>query len=229
MYKNKKIIVITGGLNEQGKIGKVISSVPKFVDEIVAIDDASTDNTAKEAELAGATVIKNIKNMGAGYVLRKGMDYAIKKRYDIIVIIAGDNQDNPNEIKFLIEPLFEGYDFVQGSRFIEFKDKMPFFRLITTKFFNLLFRQITTSEITDASNGFRAFRSDILHHINLYQEWLNRYELEPYFLIQSIKKGYKIKEVPVSKSYNKKEGYSKMKPFIDWYRICKPLFKELFA
>jgi len=45
-------------------------------------------------------------------------------------------------------------------------------------------------------------------------------------LLQAIKKGYKIKEVPVSKYYNRKDGYSKMKPIIDWWRICRPLFKK---
>ena len=228
MYKNRNIIAITGGFNEEGKIGKVITKLPKFVDEVIAIDDGSTDNTAREAELAGATVIKNHKNKGAGCVLREGIGYALNKGYGLIVIIAGDNQDNPTEIKQLIKPLFEGYDFVQGSRFIGTKESMPFFRLVTTRFFNLLFRKIVKSEITDASNGFRAFSSEILHNIDLNQEWLDRYELEPYLLIQVIKKGYKIKEVPVSKTYNQKEGYSKMKPVIDWYRICRPLLKELF-
>ena len=229
MYKGKKVIVITGGFNEEGKIGKVIDRMPDFVDGVIAVDDGSTDNTAKEAESAGAIVLQNKKNRGAGYVLRKGINYAIENKYDITVIIAGDNQDNPDEIKTLIGPLFDGCDLVQGSRFIKDKKKIPLFRLVTTKMFSNLFSLITGTRITDASNGFRAFKTRVVKNIKLDYAWLNKYELEPYLLIQIIKNKHRIKEVPVSKLYDKEKGYSKMKPFIDWYRICKPLLKEAFA
>ena len=229
MYNGKKIIVVTGGYNEEGKIGNVIRNIPKFADKIIAVDDGSIDNTAKEAEEAGAAVLKNKQRMGAGYVIRKGINYAIRNGYDIIVIIAGDFQDNPHEIESLIKPLFNGFDFAQGSRFLNLKSRIPFFRLITSRAFSMVFRHVTHSSITDASNGFRAFNANLIKEINLNHQWLNGYELETYFLINVVKKHYKIKEVPVTKSYNKCKGYSKMRPFIDWYRICKPLFKELFT
>lgn len=226
MYKGKRVIVITGGYNEEGKIGKVINKIPSYVDEIVAIDDGSTDNTQEEIKKTKATLLINKKNMGAGFVLRKGMNYAIKKKYDIAVIIAGDNQDNPKEILRLIEPITKGYDIVQGSRYLNGIKNIPLFRKITTKLFSLLFRFITGYSLTDASNGFRAYKVSFLKKIDFSAEWLNKYELEPYMLIQAIKKGYKIKEVPVSKYYNGKDGYSKMKPIIDWWRICRPLIKR---
>lgn len=228
MYKGKKIIVITGGYNEEGKIGEVVSRIPKFADKVIAIDDGSTDNTAKEAKMAGALVFRNRKNMGAGYVLRKGINYAIKNKFDFAVIIAGDNQDNPNEINDLIEPLFNGCDLVQGSRYLKNTKNPPFFRHIMTKLFTRFFSLVVGVRLTDASNGFRAFKLNVVKDINLNRQCFNRYEFEPYLLIYAIKKGYKVKEVPVAKKYDRVHGYSKMKPFIDWYRICKPLFRELF-
>jgi dolichol-phosphate mannosyltransferase len=226
MHKGKKIIAITGAYNEEGKIGKVIDKIPSYVDEIVAIDDGSTDNTQEEIKEIKVTLLVNKKNMGAGFVLRKGMNYAIKKNYDIAVIIAGDNQDNPKEIMRLIEPITKGYDIVQGSRYLNGIKNIPLFRKITTKLFSLFFRFTTSYPLTDASNGFRAYKVSFLKKVDFSAEWLNKYELEPYMLIQAIKKKYKIKEVPVSKYYNGKEGYSKMKPIIDWWRICRPLFKK---
>jgi len=85
MYKGKRVIAITGGYNEEGKIGKVINKIPFYVDEIVAIDDGSADNTQEEIKKTKATLLINKKNMGAGFVLRKGMGYAIAKNYDIAV------------------------------------------------------------------------------------------------------------------------------------------------
>jgi len=225
MYKRKRVIVITGGLNEEGKIGEVIRKIPSFVDKVVAIDDASSDNTAEEAKKAGALVLKNDTTMGAGYVLRRGFNYAVKYDYDIIVVVAGDNQDFPSEIKKLVKPLTEGYDLVLGSRYLK-KHKVPVFKKIQTKVYSYLFSMITNKHITDASNGFRAFKTSLLKNIDVSASWLNGYELEPYFLLQAIKKGYKVKEVSVNKRYDHKKGYSKMRPFLDWWRICKPLFKK---
>jgi len=227
MYKGKKIIVITGGYNEEGKIGRVINKIPLFVDEVVAIDDGSTDKTQEEIKRSKATLLVNKKNMGAGFVLRRGMNYAIKNEYDIAVIVAGDNQDDPREIVKLIEPIMEGCDVVQGSRYLDGTKNIPLFRKMTTRLFSLFFRFITDCTLTDASNGFRAYRVSFLSKVDYSAEWLNRYELEPYMLLQAIKKGYKIKEVPVNKDYDRKYGYSKMKPIIDWWRICKPLIKEV--
>ena len=226
MYKGKKLIVITGGYNEEGKIGRVINKIPSYVDEIVAIDDGSTDKTKEEIKKTKATLLVNGRNIGAGFVLRRGMNYAIEKNYDIVVIVAGDNQDNPKEIKRLIAPIFDGYDVVQGSRYLNGIKKIPLFRKVTTKLFSLFFKFIIGYLLTDASNGFRAYKVSFLKEIDFSAEWLNKYELEPYMLIQAIKKEYKIKEVPVSKYYNKKDGYSKMKPVIDWWRICRPLFRR---
>jgi len=226
MYKEKKIIVITGGYNEEGKISKVINKIPPYVDEIVAIDDGSTDKTQEEIRKSKAKLLVNKKNMGAGFVLKRGMRYAIDKKYDIAVIVAGDNQDNPEEIIGLIEPIIEGYDVVQGSRYLNGIKDVPIFRKITTKLFTLFFRLNTGIRLTDASNGFRAYNVNFLKKIDFSAEWLNKYELEPYILIQAIKKVYKIKEVPVSKQYNRRDGYSKMKPIIDWWRICRPLIRK---
>jgi len=226
MYKGKKVIVITGGYNEEGKIGKVINKIPAYVDEVVAIDDGSIDKTQEEIKRGKVTLLVNKKNMGAGFVLKKGMIYAIDKKYDIAVIVAGDNQDDPEEIIGLIEPIIEGYDVVQGSRYLNGIKNIPLFRKITTKLFSLFFKFIVGYSLSDASNGFRAYKVSFLKKIDFSAEWLNKYELEPYMLIQAIKKGYKIKEVPVSKHYNRRDGYSKMKPFIDWWRICRPLFRK---
>jgi len=136
MHKGKKVIVITGGYNEEGKIGQVINKIPAYVDEIIVVDDGSTDKTQEEIKRSKATLLVNKKNMGAGFVLREGMDYAIDKKYDIAVIVAGDNQDDPREIIRLIEPIIKGYDVVQGSRYISGSKWIPFFRKVATKLFS---------------------------------------------------------------------------------------------
>lgn len=227
-----KIIVLIPAFNEAGKISATISKIPKnIVQKILVIDDGSTDKTAQEAEMAGAEVIKQIKNQGVGAAIRTGIDYAIENNYQIIVVMAGDNQDEPNEIPRLIEPLIKkNFVFVQGSRYLPGGRiiNQPLFRLITTKLFSFIFRLLTGFNITDGTNGFRAFRTSIFQHpeINLHQKWLNHYELEPYLLYKVVTLKLPIIEVAVTKNYpaQRKIGYTKMKPIISWWSILRPLF-----
>jgi dolichol-phosphate mannosyltransferase len=229
MYKGLKVLAIVGGYNEEGKIGWVVKNIPPFVDKILIINDGSTDNTEKEALEAAKgknfTLLRHEHRSGPGKVLKTGMEYAIKNNYDIIVHVCGDAQDDPKEIIKLLKPLVKGYDLVQGSRYLKRKVKgMPLFRKLTTKLFTFVFNFIAKSRLTDASNGFRAYKAEIVKNIDFSPKWLDGYELEPYMLLMCIKKGYKIKEVQVSKYYPK-IGYSKMRPLIDWFNIVKPLIK----
>jgi len=231
MFDGKKIICIAPCYNELNKIDKVVSGMNKsIVDEILVVDDGSTDGSPEIARKYGANIISMGKRCGVGAAIRKGIEYAIQHSYNIIVIIAGNNKDNPNEIKRLITPITtEGFDFVQGSRFKKGGKygKMPIYRLFATRLHPILFSIITRKWVTESTNGFRAFKTSIFKdkRINIWQSWLDKYELEPFLYYKIIKLGYKIKEVPVSKIYPPKElSYTKMKPFIGWWSIYRPLF-----
>jgi dolichol-phosphate mannosyltransferase len=190
------------------------------------VDDGSNDKTSEMAQACGAIVIKNPCNMGVGAALRNGFNRARQDKMDIIVVMGGDNQDNPLEIPLLLEPIIkDGYDFVQGSRWAKGGNtvNIPNFRRITTKIYAFIIRFCAGFPFTDGTNGFRAFRTDILNKIDLNAEWLNHYELEPYLLYKSVKLGFKVREVGVTKSYFVEKGYTKMIPLLDWWRILRPV------
>ncbi len=228
-----RVIAIACAYNEAGKIERVVEKVKKedCIDELLVVDDGSFDNTRYKAEKNGATVISHTQRKGAGAGLKTGFRYALENGFDIIVILAGNDKDNPSEISCLIDPiLYENFGFVQGSRYLDGGSygRMPLYRLIATKYIHpALFSLVSGMEITDSTNGFRAFRTCILKdkRINVDQDWLDRYELEPYLFYKAIKLGYRVKEVPVSKIYPPKDlGYTKMKPILGWWSILKPLF-----
>jgi len=228
---NPKVLALFPAYNEEGKIGKAVSSIPKdVVSEVLVIDDGSTDKTLWQAQEAGAKVIRNLKRQGVGSVIRQGIEYAQGNNFSIIVILAGNNKDDGRQIPRLIEPIIKGdYDFVQGSRFIKEGSygRMPFYRLIATRYIHpTIFSFFALKRITDSTNGFRAIRVDIFKdkRIDLNQDWLNNYELEPYLFFKVIELGYRFKEVPVSKIYPPGNlGYTKMRPVIDWWSILKPI------
>ncbi len=233
MQDGKKIIVIAPCYNEEVKIIEVVRRIQnmhtKIVDEILIVDDGSTDNSAKVSRDQGATVVSLPSVIGVGAALRKGFEYAIQKNYDLIVIMAGNNKDEPNEIPELIKPLLKyGCDFVQGSRFLKKQNfgHMPLYRKIATRLHPILFSLCTGKWVTESTNGFRAFKTSLLQdtRINLQQEWLNQYELEPYLYFKTITLGYKTAEVACTKTYPpKKIGYTKMKPFSGWWSILRPM------
>jgi len=134
------------------------------------------------------------------------------------------------QMNLLLRPIIdEGFDFIQGSRFLPggYYGNMPFYRLLATKYIHpLIFSFFMGKKITDSTNGFRAINMSVFEDrkINLEQDWLNKYELEPYLFAKVIKLGYKVKEVAVSKIYpSPKLGYTKMSPIIDWWSILKPV------
>ena len=233
MLDGRKIAVIAPCLNEEAKIARVVERVRamrrQIVDEMVVVDDGSDDGSAAAAESRGATVIRLGRVLGVGAAIRRGFQHARQGGAWVIVVIAGNDKDEPEEIPDLVEPLVRGEaDFVQGSRFLKpqtFGD-MPLYRRIATRIHPLLFSACVRRRITESTNGFRAFRASLLDdsRIDLDQAWLDQYELEPYLLYKAITLGYRTAEVPCTKHYPpRKTGYTKMKPISGWWSILRPL------
>ena len=143
-------------------------------------------------------------------------------------VMAGNGKDDARELLGLLNGLESGYDFVQGSRYLKggVWENMPLHRVIGTKAYSFLFSVLNRLWITDATNGFRAYRSSLFDdkRINIWQDWLTNYEVESYLFSKSIRMGYRVREVPVSKIYppSLALGYTKMKPFVDWWRHFRP-------
>jgi len=226
-----KVIVLIPAYNEQAKIGRVVERMPTGVaDTVLVIDDGSTDGTARSARLKGASVLSLGSRRGVGAALREGLLHARKDGYDIAVIVAGNDKDEPTEIPSLVDLIRTGEcDFVMGSRFLvggEYGGDMPWYRKWATRLHPVLMSLFTGKRITESTNGFRAFRLSILDdpRINLSQRWLDGYGLEVYLLFKVLTLGIRFREVPCTKIYpDRKLGITKMKPVIGWWDMLRPV------
>jgi dolichol-phosphate mannosyltransferase len=172
-------------------------------------------------------VVRHEVNRGVGAGIRTGLMTARAEGFEFAAILSGDDQHEPDELPRVLEPLFAGNaDLVQGSRWLPggATPGIPPDRRWLTRVYPLLFRLASGYPSTDGTNGFRAFRLAMLDdpRIRLDQDWLDRYELEPYLLYQAVRAGYRVREVPVTVRYHAR-GTTKMHPFRDGWRILRPL------
>jgi len=235
-YRSLSIVVVMASWNEAGKAGPGVAAVPRdLVDTVCVVDNGSADGTAEEARAAGAVVISHPRNLGAGGGYRTGYFYGRRKGFDLIVELAGDNQDDPADIRQAVDLLIDGgFDYVHGSRWMQGGSRvnMTASRSFLTRLYSFLFRVLYGFPATDATNGFRVFRAGLLddNRIDLWQEWLIQYELEPYLLIKTVQSGYRVGEAPVRKIYHDEmRKNTKMVPFKSWYSILRPLLLIRFG
>ena len=232
MYKSRTILLFAPAFNEQRKIGEVVRRAPRdVVDVVLVIDDGSTDNTAREASSAGAEVISLDQVYGVGYAIRRGFAEARARGIDVVVVIAGNNKDAPEEINRLLDPICdEDADFVIGSRYLAggaFGGDMPRYRKIATRLHPWLVSLFCGRRMTESTNGYRAMKTSVLDDpkIDLASSWLDDYRLEVYLLMKLLKLGYRVCEVPVSKLYPSRAlGNTKMRPLVDWWSMLAPVF-----
>lgn len=201
-----------------------------YLDRALFIDDGSRDLTKTILQKHSCHFITHDFNLGVGASIQDGIKYAIKNKIPYIIVMAGDDQDDPREIPFLIAPIENGnYDFIQGSRYLNReKHAGVIYKIITTKIYSLVFSILCGRKITDASNGFRAFRTSIFLKVNMLDKNLLRYEFEPFLFFSTIKYGFRIKEIAVHKYYNVKRGYTKMTTISSFFSIIKPLIYFIF-
>jgi glycosyltransferase involved in cell wall biosynthesis len=204
-----KVDVIIPVYNEEGSIGLVLGDIPpEAVNEVVVVNNLSTDNSAAFARQAGATVVDQDKR-GYGNACLKGIEYINSKteKPDVVVFLDGDYSDHPEELPTLLKPITEeGYDLVIGSRTKGRQEKgamLPqavFGNFLAT----FLIRLLYGFSFTDIG-PFRAIKYESLKSLEM-QDTTFGWTVE--MQVKALKKGLKCTEVPVS--YRKRIGVSKI-------------------
>lgn len=199
-YAKKSVIAVIPCLNEERFIGDVVSRAVKYVDEVIVIDDGSTDNTAGVATAAGAMVIKHTPgHQGAGAGTRTGFDAALKSGADIVVTLDGDGQHDAGEIPLLLQPIADGKaEMVIGSRFLK-AAKVARYRKFGIDVITWAYNFGHKDKIIDSQSGFRAHSRKALETMKITYPGFG-FSIQT--LVQARKHGLRIREVPISCIYH---------------------------
>lgn len=163
------VVAILPAHNEERFIGSIVIKLRQYADEVIVVDDGSTDMTAIIAKAAGAIVESHESNLGKGVALNTGFRKARELGADIAVMIDADGQHSPEELNAVIAPLKAGKaDIVVGSRYLEQRSDVPQHRIWGHKAFNFLTNQASGISVTDSQSGYRAFSARALNALSFY-------------------------------------------------------------
>jgi glycosyltransferase involved in cell wall biosynthesis len=225
-----RVGVVIPAWNEEESIGLVLRDIPRLAEEIVVVDNGSTDATSVVATAAGATVLSEPRR-GYGYACLTGVEYLASRGVEVVVFLDGDHADDPGELPRIVGPLLaDEADFVLGSRALGHRERgalLPQAR--AGNFFAGRFIHLFWGVRFTDLGPFRAIRVTDLLAMDMHElRWGWTVEMQ----IKAAKRGLRCLEVPVS--YRRRVGTSKVTGtlrgtvFASW-RILATLFRHLFS
>ncbi|MGB2815130.1 MAG: glycosyltransferase family 2 protein [Dehalococcoidales bacterium] len=201
MAKAEKSGIIVGmpAYNEEKYVGSVVLQARQFADEVVVVDDGSSDRTAQVARLAGATVVQHKKNSGYGATVQTVLAEAKKRNPEVLVLLDADGQHNPEEITSLANAISAGSDVAIGSRKIKSED-IPAYRRFGQNVISFFTRVLSRSTLSDTESGFRAFSRKAISILEPKERGM---AISAETISEATAKGLKITEVPISAIYTR--------------------------
>ncbi len=224
--KIKPIMVVIPAYNEAENLRYLLPKIPAKINgldvDVLVIDDGSTDQTKQIVQEHGHTVVSNMINRGGGAALRLGYDILKKAGGNICVTMDADGQHQPEEIETLVLPIIKDeYDIVIGSRILGTREKDNPIRAAGVRIFAAIVSSLLGKRITDPSSGFRAFKMEKITDIDLYEDQYHTSEL----IIDAVKKGLRVNEVPISISKRKFGKSKKGKDLIYGFHFARIIVK----
>ncbi|MFP3899176.1 MAG: glycosyltransferase family 2 protein, partial [Dehalococcoidia bacterium] len=183
--------------NEAKYMADIVRQALQYVDQVIVVDDGSTDNTAEVARQAGATVVRHTRNRGKGAAVKTILAEARRRHPEVLVLLDADTQHDPNEIPVLVRPIREGFDLVIGSREAQ-DEKTPPYRRVGRWVLLHTARLASGIRITDSESGFRALSPRAINQLELKADG---FAIESEMISCAAHKKLRITEVPITNVY----------------------------
>jgi glycosyltransferase involved in cell wall biosynthesis len=218
LFKDKKVCVVVPTYNNATTLAHVLKGVLSFTDQVIIVNDGSTDNTLSiAAEFPGVEIVSYSVNKGKGYALRKGFQHAVKSGYTYAITIDSDGQHYAEDLPVFLTML-EAHPnaIIIGARNMD-QASVPGKSSFGNKFSNFWFWVETGIRRNDTQSGYRLYPVRALESIRFFTR---KYEFEIEVIVRGAWKGIEVLEVPVKVFYPEKEKrISHFRPFRDFSRI----------
>lgn len=219
MINNKKVVVIMPAYNAEKTLEKTFNEIYReIVDEIILVDDFSSDNTKEVAEKLGITTIVHSKNLGYGGNQKSCYRAALKANADIVIMLHPDYQYTPKLIPAMVSMMaFGEYDAVIASRMLgnsALKGGMPFYKYLANKFLTGFQNLVIGQNLSEYHTGFRGFTKEMLQKLPL-EACSDDFVFDNQMLALILYNGYKIGEISCPTKYFKEASS------INFARSCK--------
>lgn len=239
MHLNKTIAVVVPAYNEKRLIGETLSSIPSLVDQIIVVDDASSDNTAQTVREKAENdqricLLEHEANQGVGGAIATGYKKALELEMDVTVVMAGDGQMDPNDFMNIIGPIVDGSaEYSKGNRLFygDAWRMIPRYRYLGNSFLSLLTKIASGYwHIADSQSGYTAISLIALKRLNLDHIYRG-YGMPNDLLIKLNQYDFRVRDVHIRPVYNKgeKSGIRLIRfiPRISWL-LFKGFWHRLF-
>ena len=240
--KRTKYCVLIPIINEGERIQKELKTAKDCgIDtlcDIIICDGGSTDGCTDDSLLTflGVNTLLVKNDVGKqGAQLRMGFWWALQRGYDGFITIDGNNKDSIEDIPKFVEKLDDGYDFIQGSRFVKGGRAIntPFSRWFAVRCIHAPIISLSTKKwYTDTTNAYRAYSKKYITHkqLDIFRDTFMTYELLAYLSVRADHLGLKTGEIPVTRAYPQGEKTpTKISGFKGNYELIKILIKTLFG
>lgn len=200
---------------EEKHIGDVVTRTIEQLDNVLVVDDGSSDATAANARAAGAELIVHERNLGKGDSIKTGLRYWLDRGFQHVVILDGDGQHLPEEISRFIAAAPGGAELLVGTRMNDVR-QMPLVRRLVNRYMSRKISRLCGQDIPDTQCGFRMLSAAVIPDLLMGSE---RFDYETEMLIVVSRKGCRIGAVPVSTVYS--DEVSSIHPMQDSIRFFK--------
>ncbi len=217
-----RALVVIPALNAERSIGAVVRECKAVNDDVLVVDDGSSDRTGEVAREAGAQVVRHSVNRGKGGALKTGFAYALEHGFDAVVTLDADGQHLPYEIpKFFTARAESGADLIIGGRAHLFEQMLPR-RRMANRFSARCIAYVSKTNVTDSQSGFRLYSANLLRAIRLRSDG---FAMESEVIVYAGRRGFKVLLIPIELGFVDGQSTSHYQPLMDTLRIAWTVFR----
>jgi len=212
-----KAMALIPALNAERTLPSVLLGAREHLQDVVVVDDGSTDRTGDAARELGVTVLRHDVNRGKGGALKTGFAHALANGFDAVITLDADGQHLPAQIpKFLTAYEESGADLIIGGRAHLFDQMLPR-RRMANRFSAWVIAKCSGARVTDSQSGFRLYSAHLLRSLRLRTEG---FDMESEVIVLAGRKGFRVMTIPIDLGFVDGLSTSHYKPLKDTLRIA---------